>query len=109
MPFYPFWGEGSPTKSDCRKKDTLILTSLLEDLEGVSMRIGEAFRNIAANSPNKSSTKASSWPQAVTQWFLVLAPGTSCSGRLPLIGILDWWFGDLNSCFLSMVDEKPPP
>ena len=27
-----FWGEGSPTKIDCRKKGTLILTSLLEDL-----------------------------------------------------------------------------
>ena len=27
-----FWGEGCPTKIDYRKKDTLILTSLLEDL-----------------------------------------------------------------------------
>ena len=32
MPFYPFFGEGSPTKIDYRKKGTLILTSLLEDL-----------------------------------------------------------------------------
>ena len=34
MPFDPFWGEGSPTKVDCRlqKKGTLVLTSLLEDL-----------------------------------------------------------------------------
>ena len=32
MPFYPFWGEGFPTKIDYRKKGTLILTSLLEDL-----------------------------------------------------------------------------
>ena len=33
MPFYPFWGAGSPTKIDVQKKvDTLILTSLLEDL-----------------------------------------------------------------------------
>ena len=31
--FYPFWGEGSPTKTDYRKKGTLILSSLLEDLE----------------------------------------------------------------------------
>ena len=32
MPFYPFLGEGSPTKIDVLKKvDTLILTSLLED------------------------------------------------------------------------------
>ena len=29
---YPFLGEGSPTKMDYRKKGTLILTSLLEDL-----------------------------------------------------------------------------
>ena len=29
-----FLGEGSPTKIDCRKKGTLILTSLLEDLAG---------------------------------------------------------------------------
>ena len=32
MPFYPFLGEGSPTEIDYRKKGTLILTSLLEDL-----------------------------------------------------------------------------
>ena len=32
MPFYPFLGEGSPTKIDYSKKGTLILTSLLEDL-----------------------------------------------------------------------------
>ena len=32
MPFYPFLGEGSPIKIDERKKGTLILTSLLEDL-----------------------------------------------------------------------------
>ena len=34
VPFYPFLGEGSPTKIDYRKKSgTLILTSLLEDLD----------------------------------------------------------------------------
>ena len=32
VPFYPFLGEGSPTKIDYRRKGTLILTSLLEDL-----------------------------------------------------------------------------
>ena len=31
LPFYPFLGEGFPTKIDYRKKGTLILTSLLED------------------------------------------------------------------------------
>ena len=35
VPFYPFLGEGSPTKIDYRKKDTLILTSRLDDLAGV--------------------------------------------------------------------------
>ena len=35
MPFRPFLGEGSPTKIDYRKKGTLILTSLSEDLEKV--------------------------------------------------------------------------
>ena len=33
VPFYPFLGEGSSTKIDYLKKGTLILTSLLEDLE----------------------------------------------------------------------------
>ena len=33
MLFYPFLGEGSCTKIDYRKKGTLILTCLLEDLE----------------------------------------------------------------------------
>ena len=32
MFFYPFFGEGSPTKIDYRKRGTLILTSLLENL-----------------------------------------------------------------------------
>ena len=34
VPFCRFLGEGSPTKIDGRKKGTLILTSLLEDLVG---------------------------------------------------------------------------
>ena len=33
MPFYPFLGEGSSAKKDYGKKGTLVLTSLLEDLE----------------------------------------------------------------------------
>ena len=32
MPFYSFLGEGSPTKIDYRKKGTLSLTFLLQDL-----------------------------------------------------------------------------
>ena len=34
VPFYPFSGEGSPTKIDYERKGSLILTSLLEDLVG---------------------------------------------------------------------------
>ena len=37
LPFYPLFFEGSPTKIDCRRKGTLILTSLLEDLVGFSL------------------------------------------------------------------------
>ena len=33
MPVSPFFGVGSPAKIDFRKRGTLILTSLLEDLE----------------------------------------------------------------------------
>ena len=36
VPFYPFFGEGSPTKIDYRKKGSLILSSLLEDLATVA-------------------------------------------------------------------------
>ena len=32
VPFPPFFGEGSPAKTDYRKKGALILTSLLEKL-----------------------------------------------------------------------------
>ena len=35
VPFYPFLGEGSPTKIDYRKKGTHILNSLLEGLDDV--------------------------------------------------------------------------
>ena len=43
MPCYPFLGEGSPTKIDYRKKGTLILTSLLEDLDKVSIHSETAY------------------------------------------------------------------
>ena len=36
MPFHPFLGEGSPTKIDYRKKVTLILASLLADLDDLT-------------------------------------------------------------------------
>ena len=39
VPFHPFFGEGYPTKIDYRKKGTLILTSLLKDLDKVKLLI----------------------------------------------------------------------
>ena len=49
MPFYPFFGEGSPTKIDYREKGTLILNSLLEDLvEVLSENQGPASSSDAA-------------------------------------------------------------
>ena len=45
VPFYPFFGEGSLTKIDYRKKGTLILTSLLEDLDILWL----AWRSASAN------------------------------------------------------------
>ena len=35
VPFYPFWGEGSPTKIDCRRK-SCTLTSKLSNLEDLA-------------------------------------------------------------------------
>ena len=46
MPFYPFWGEGSPTKIE---KDILILTSLLEDL--VDILVIELYEKSKSNYP----------------------------------------------------------
>ena len=42
----PFLGEGSPTKIDYRKRGTLILTSLLEDL-CVHVKWGAAVKQVA--------------------------------------------------------------
>ena len=44
VPFYPFsfLGEGSPTKTDYRRKGTLILTSRLEDLENLPFSNSES-------------------------------------------------------------------
>ena len=45
VPFYPFLGEGFPTKTDYRKKGTLIiiLTSLLQDLEAHTRVLEDYF------------------------------------------------------------------
>ena len=51
MPFHPFLGEGSPTKTDYRKKGTLIPTFLLEDL--VNMGV---FPSKSDDSPLKPGT-----------------------------------------------------
>ena len=44
---HPFLGEGSPTKIDYRKQSTLILTSLLEDLEYVLIFPVDFKRNLS--------------------------------------------------------------
>ena len=41
VPFYTFLGEGSPTKIDYRRKGTLVLASLLEDLANYSLDLCE--------------------------------------------------------------------
>ena len=53
VPFYPFWGEGSPTKIDYRKKGTLILTSL-EDLVFVA-KLGPIAALFCGKGPFKFS------------------------------------------------------
>ena len=49
--FYPSLGEGSPTKIDYRKKGTLILTSLLEDLVPVSVESESSAIRLRSRSP----------------------------------------------------------
>ena len=51
MPFYPFLGEGSPTRIHYRKRGTLILSSLLENLG--------KLRQVVVG-----------WPEGVNQLFL---------------------------------------
>ena len=58
MPFYSFLGEGSPNKIDYRKKGTLILTSLQEDLVGPTF----GFQNVQTESWLKL--------QASVVWFV---------------------------------------
>ena len=56
VPIYPFFGEGSPTKIDYRKKvGTLILTSLLESnpLKSHEPKIMGLGRREGRGSPNK--------------------------------------------------------
>ena len=57
MPFYPSLGEGSPTKIDYRKKGTLILTSLLEDLVNHTTKDQDfVLRRPAWDKMNKSNS-----------------------------------------------------
>ena len=65
--WYPFtvsfFGEGSPTKIDKRKKGTLILTSLLEDL-GISKVAGSIFVLVPHSPPRlPAATTARRGPQ----------------------------------------------
>ena len=55
MPFYQsFFGEGSPTKINYRKKGSLILTSLLEDLVVI---LGWTWQAMSFEKFSKSSGK----------------------------------------------------
>ena len=60
MPFYPCLGEGSPTKIDYRKKGTLILTSLLQDLAdtGTHMVDGARIRLVGPRGVDKRNEQA---------------------------------------------------
>ena len=62
VPFYPFLGEGSPTKLDCRKKGTLILTSLLEDLIYQQADPSSFWFSYRRPCARQSSRTVSAWP-----------------------------------------------
>ena len=57
----PFWGEASPTQKDSRKKVTLILTSLLEDL------VGDAKGSPVQPHPPRRAKASSSCPRRVSR------------------------------------------
>ena len=63
MPFYPFWGEGSPTKIDYRKEGALILTSLLEDLGALAgdLKSPSSSAGIFAESTGIDGSKDCLW------------------------------------------------
>ena len=60
MPFYPFLGEGSPTKINYRKMGALVQTSLLEDLvQEFADRVAEEDRILEPERPAASTLPAS--------------------------------------------------
>ena len=76
MPFCQlFWGEGSPTKIDYRRKGALILTSLLEDLVAtwLDSRVPFTFHPEGENSDRFLFLFAS--PSAANS-KIIFAPGT---------------------------------
>ena len=72
VPFLtPFLGEGSPTKIDYRKKGTLFLTSLLEDLErnhpGNHQVAKEGCKQLTSKSPEPPGSEDSTKPTRKSQ------------------------------------------
>ena len=72
VPFYPFLGEGSPTNIDCRKQGTLVLASLLEDLD--------KGNSLSANGVKSRAAVWDTQPQKVDA--LTFGEGTASSRNL---------------------------
>ena len=74
----PFFGEGSPSKIDYRKKTgTLILTSLLEDLVQVEPTVNDftgAAQMVPTNSTAEAPASACSPRSAPSSWPSSSAP-----------------------------------
>ena len=71
MPFHPLFGERSPTKIDYRKKSgTLILTSLLEDLEECQRACGAWVQGLIPHSLHPSFSLDITYFPGVLFFFL---------------------------------------
>ena len=107
MPFYPFLGEGSPAKIDCRKKGSLILTSLLEDLVKIGAKakffrfwrsqVGSACRSGGAVFGHQLAAGEAPWKH------LGLL-GSSQSGSFIFLVVSSWfcgWVAEFNPQVLN--------
>ena len=81
VPFYPFLGEGSPTKIDHRKKGTLILTSLLEDLASAQIFLLLVQR-------------ATTFPESSSQIEAFAVKTSPMEGSTSMLAV--WMFEDLG-------------
>ena len=89
----PFFGEGSPTKIDYRKKGTLSLTSLLEDLGN-----NNPPSQVLVVKPPLGELQALSLPKSrTTAWCAAQSASRGCRGIFSAVtqGFLYlpcWWF-----------------